>query len=364
MRLRQTKTRELLTRSRVVSPGEVDHEIGFEQLSVLAPPTWSSALLAACESLYGRWIEPATGGCIPDAVFCDLSRWVFLEYLVRFHDVLLWGSNEPDVTSLQPAVLSRNLAGWNAPRHFAFANSLDAIFRAVLDQRRLRALDCPVKSTLTWQFAGGTKSSQWGYYFGIDFRALPFAPWRAGTVYVYRRADFPSDYDTMPCLTDRAVAPVARLTVYPWDFPFLDRVEGVDVAAQIERQCETFRGYPWVDDCAIHPNRWQRSIVAEARTHIETNLDAPAPLALLGRRAGLSPYALLRTFQAAVGMSPLTYQTLLRVNRVKQLLRDSTSIAHAAVATGFCDQTHLSRHFRRIVGMTPGQYIRAQESPI
>jgi len=364
VRLRQTKGRERLTRFRVVAPGEVDHEIGLEQLAIIPPPTWPAPLLAACEAIYNRWVEPAAGSRLADSTFCDVPRWEFLEYVVRFRDVLLGGSNDPHLNSLEPVILSRNHTSWNAPRHFAFANSADAVFRAVLNQGRLRALDCSIKSTMAWRFAGTGQSARWGYYFGIDFRALPYAPWRPGTVYLYRRSDFPPDYETVPCLMDRPVLPIARLTVYPWDFPLLDRIEGVDVAAQTERQCDTFRGYPWVTDPAIHPNRWQRSIVVEARSFIEANFDGSVGLDRLGRQAGISPFALLRMFRTAVGLSPRVYQTLLRVAHAKRLLQEGKSIARVAVECGFCDQTHLTRHFHRIVGMTPGKYLRAQESPI
>ena len=47
----------------------------------------------------------------------------------------------------------------------------------------------------------------------------------------------------------------------------------------------------------------------------------------------------------------------LRVAYARKLIRDGESISEAALATGFCDQSHLSRTFKRIVGLTPGQYI-------
>jgi AraC-like DNA-binding protein len=47
------------------------------------------------------------------------------------------------------------------------------------------------------------------------------------------------------------------------------------------------------------------------------------------------------------------------VRRARELLERGVPPAAAAVSVGFCDQSHLSRHFRRIVGATPGLYQRA-----
>ena len=57
-------------------------------------------------------------------------------------------------------------------------------------------------------------------------------------------------------------------------------------------------------------------------------------------------------------MTPHAYQTHLRVRHARILLRTGVPIAHAAVEVGFYDQAHLTRHFKRIVGIPPGQFTR------
>jgi AraC-like DNA-binding protein len=47
-----------------------------------------------------------------------------------------------------------------------------------------------------------------------------------------------------------------------------------------------------------------------------------------------------------------------RVEQSRKLLFQGMSIAEAAARTGFCDQSHLNRHFKRILGITPGKYVR------
>jgi AraC-like DNA-binding protein len=55
---------------------------------------------------------------------------------------------------------------------------------------------------------------------------------------------------------------------------------------------------------------------------------------------------------------------MLRLERSRQLLRTSSSIAQVAAAVGFSDQSHLTRFFRRVYGMTPGVYAKAVRTPL
>jgi AraC-like DNA-binding protein len=61
-------------------------------------------------------------------------------------------------------------------------------------------------------------------------------------------------------------------------------------------------------------------------------------------------------------MTPHTYQTQLRVRQAKSLLRTGLPIASAAIAAGFYDQAHLTRHFKRVVGVPPGRYLKDRTS--
>ena len=74
---------------------------------------------------------------------------------------------------------------------------------------------------------------------------------------------------------------------------------------------------------------------------------------------GLSPYQLSRAFRAHTGLPPHAYLVHTRVRLAQRLLTAGTRPAEAAVAAGFADQSHLHRHFTRIVGVTPGIYARA-----
>jgi AraC-like DNA-binding protein len=74
------------------------------------------------------------------------------------------------------------------------------------------------------------------------------------------------------------------------------------------------------------------------------------------RAAEVSQFQLLRAFKKRYGAPPHAYSIHLRVERARQLLRAGLSVADTAAATDFADQSHLTRHFRRIWGFTPGRY--------
>ena len=61
-------------------------------------------------------------------------------------------------------------------------------------------------------------------------------------------------------------------------------------------------------------------------------------------------------FRAQIGMPPHAYLTHLRIQRAKKLLAEGVRASELAPRVGLYDQSQLTRHFRRIVGMTPARY--------
>jgi AraC-like DNA-binding protein len=87
-------------------------------------------------------------------------------------------------------------------------------------------------------------------------------------------------------------------------------------------------------------------------------LDDPPTLTELATLTGLSQFALLRAFRAATGLPPHAYLNQQRVRRARRLLDDGLPAAAVAARTGFADQAHLTRHFKRVVGVPPAAYQR------
>ena len=97
--------------------------------------------------------------------------------------------------------------------------------------------------------------------------------------------------------------------------------------------------------------------VAAAREYLHAHVAENVPLRTLASLAGdLNPSYFNRAFRAAVGLPPHAYQVHLRVLRAKEMLAAGRSVSDVAWATGFADQSHLTRHFKRQVGVTPARY--------
>jgi AraC-like DNA-binding protein len=97
-------------------------------------------------------------------------------------------------------------------------------------------------------------------------------------------------------------------------------------------------------------------VVRQVMDRLADQLTCPPALADLAAGAGLSRYQLLRAFRAEVGMPPYAWLAQHRVARARLLLEHGHRPAEAATLTGFADQAHLTRWFRRVVGVTPGAY--------
>jgi AraC family transcriptional regulator len=125
------------------------------------------------------------------------------------------------------------------------------------------------------------------------------------------------------------------------------------VTVQLIRHVTARRGTQRGRDGAL-PQVRLRAVVA----YIEEHLDAGLTLGQIAAAARLSPYHFARQFKAATGLPPHQYVILRRVERAKQLLQAVTdlSLAEVAASAGFSDQSQLSHHFRRLVGVTPGQF--------
>jgi AraC-like DNA-binding protein len=102
-----------------------------------------------------------------------------------------------------------------------------------------------------------------------------------------------------------------------------------------------------------------RAAVARARAHLEQRYDQGVRLHELAEVAHVSPHRLNRLFRAEIGVPPHRYQLDLRIDRAKRLLARGEPIAAVAADVGFADQAHLTRHFRRLVRLTPGRYRSA-----
>ena len=105
--------------------------------------------------------------------------------------------------------------------------------------------------------------------------------------------------------------------------------------------------------------------VERVRAYIDENFARPVSLEELSRVLGIEKTRLLRMFARENGMPPHAYQLLVRIDRARLLLLDGVPQAQLALDVGFADQSHFSRHFRRVEGITPAQFARGpRDKPV
>jgi AraC-like DNA-binding protein len=102
----------------------------------------------------------------------------------------------------------------------------------------------------------------------------------------------------------------------------------------------------------------EHKAVRVAKNFLEAQPAREVLLEDLAKLTSLSPFHLLRVFKRDLGVSPHAYQIQQRVRLAKQFLREGKRIAEVALLTGFHDQSHMGLHFKRLVGVTPMQFVK------
>jgi AraC-like DNA-binding protein len=99
-----------------------------------------------------------------------------------------------------------------------------------------------------------------------------------------------------------------------------------------------------------------RKEISRAVSIIETRYSDPLSLEGLSKIACLSPFHFQRAFLGEKGITPHEYQVRQRMKMGVSLLKQGWSISQTAVETGFSDQSHFTRVFKKYVGITPGVF--------
>jgi AraC-like DNA-binding protein len=112
--------------------------------------------------------------------------------------------------------------------------------------------------------------------------------------------------------------------------------------------------------CPVVPRQDEHDRVGRAKRLLRDRFAEAVSLSDLARETGLSRFHLIRAFSKEVGFPPHAYQIHVRVERARSLLKLGVPPADVAEMVGFADQSHLTRHFKRIMRVTPSTYVHAK----
>jgi AraC-like DNA-binding protein len=102
----------------------------------------------------------------------------------------------------------------------------------------------------------------------------------------------------------------------------------------------------------------EREAVRRARCLIDERFAEGVSLAEIAAHVALSPFHLLRAFRAEFGLPPHAYLDSVRIRHAERLIALGKPLAQVSAETGFSSQSHLTHRFKRLIGVTPGQYAR------
>lgn len=103
---------------------------------------------------------------------------------------------------------------------------------------------------------------------------------------------------------------------------------------------------------------WAPRAIERAKHYLQEKCCEAVTLDELAHVAGVSRFWLAHAFAKEVGLAPHAYQIHVRIARARALLSRGTPLAIAASELGFFDQSHFTRHFKRIMHVTPAEYAR------
>lgn len=110
------------------------------------------------------------------------------------------------------------------------------------------------------------------------------------------------------------------------------------------------------DAGALPQPGWKHPAIKRTKAYLEEHYAEEVALQELAGVVNMSPFHLAHVFRREVGLPPHAYQTKLRLARAKTLLAQGFDVGSVAHETGFFDQMHFTRQFKRHYQVTPGSY--------
>ncbi|MGE3648491.1 MAG: AraC family transcriptional regulator [Reyranellaceae bacterium] len=232
------------------------------------------------------------------------------------------------------------------------------------------AIGYTLEGVQSFRYRGSDQNSQAGQVFvlhpdethdghagtaeGFHYRILYVEPGAVRDALVDERRTLPFVRDTVSN-NRRIVAAIAPALVdldRPLEEPLRDQVIAslADALAAAD---------PSMPPRRLSARDWRA--VGRVREMLDANVAGGVASAELEAATGQTRYVLARHFRAFFGTTPYRYLVMRRLDHARGLIRRGVTLANAAVASGFADQSHMTRHFRRAYGLSPGRWAMLSE---
>jgi hypothetical protein len=179
-------------------------------------------------------------------------KWQFLSYLCEMDDLVLHGSQNQAIGTVEPRQANDKKAFSNQRAIYATTDGIWVIYFAILDRQEYTELSL-FNSCLQARVAADQLSNPL-YFFSITHSVLIQKPWCAGAIYILPRKFFqqepPQQIQGVEIIFPHWVSsipaePVGRLWVEPQDFPFLDQIHGHNDQKLVQLAASNPNGFPW-----------------------------------------------------------------------------------------------------------------------
>lgn len=204
-------------------------------------------LISSFDRLFNEQVIDAAGE--PIEYKLSTPKWQFLNYLCETKGFLMHGSGDSSIEIFEPRQSNDSVEFGNQRAVYAASDAIWAAYFAICDRDRyVRSL---VNTCTRVRNDDGIFESL--YYFSINEDALPHDPWRTVTIYILPRDTFEvqsskQGIESTQWRSFDSVKPLAKITIEPTNFPFLDQIRGHDVAKVSKRSKDDPDGFPWLDD--------------------------------------------------------------------------------------------------------------------
>ena len=188
---------------------------------------------------------------------------------------------------------------------------------------------------------------------GFGYRILYVAPELVRDALDGRALPFVADPVQEPT---PAARPIAALLA-DIDEP-ISEMRAVEIAAAVADGLLSLSGRQ-----VRRPARIDGRAVELVRDYLTAHACERTPAALLEEIAGIDRFAIARQFRWAFGTSPDRYRTLRRLALARAAIEGGRPLARAAAETGFADQSHMTRQFKRTYGLTPARWTALTTGP-